>query len=84
MLVPIAYKSGIKGNLQTIPIFLDLDIPFAACIKFAFGNSRTGKVTSLCGEVGTKLAYAIRLGDFCNFERFYSSRWAIFVILRQK
>ena len=39
-----------------MPEPLNLDIPFAACIKFAFDNSRPGKITALCGEVGAKPA----------------------------
>ena len=56
MLVPIAYRIGSRGNPRTMPVPLNLDIPFAACIKFAFDNSQTGKITALCGEVGTKPA----------------------------
>ena len=55
MLVAIAYRIGSRGSPRTMPIApLKLDIPFAACIKFAFDNSQTGKVTALCGEVGTR------------------------------
>ena len=39
-----------------MPEPLNLDVTFAACIKFAFNNSQTGKVAALCGEVGTKPA----------------------------
>ena len=59
ILVPIAYRSGSRGNPRTMPEPLNLDIPFAACIKFAFDNSQTRKVTALCGEVGTKPANTI-------------------------
>ena len=56
MLVPIACRMGSRGSPQNLPVRSNLDIPFAACIKFAFDGSQTGKVTALCGEVGTKSA----------------------------
>ena len=53
MLVSIAYRIVSRGNPRTMPAPFNFDIPFAACIKFAFDNSQTGKITALCGEVGT-------------------------------
>ena len=47
MLVTIACKIGSRGNPRNISVLLNLDIPFAAHIKFAFDNSQTGKVTAL-------------------------------------
>ena len=56
MLVTIAYRIGSRGNPRNKSALLNLDIPFAACIKFAFDNSQTGKITALCGEIGWKSA----------------------------
>ena len=56
MLVTIAYRIGSRGNPRYMREPLNIDIPFAACIKFAFDNSQTGKVTALCGEIGMKPA----------------------------
>ena len=53
MLVPIAHRIGSRGSPRTMPVApLKLDIPFAACTKFAFDHSQTGKIAALCGEVG--------------------------------
>ena len=54
VLVFIAYKISSRGNPCYRPEALDLDIPFAACLKFAFDNSFTGKVSALTGELTVK------------------------------
>ena len=56
MLVSIAYRIGPRGSPRNLQAPLDLDIPFAACIKYAFDNSQTGKVTVLYGDFSSKLA----------------------------
>ena len=54
LLVAIAYKSGSRSSPRTMPVAplnFNVPVPFAACIKFAFDHSQTGKITALCGEV---------------------------------
>ena len=56
LLVSIAYRiAGSRSNPQNRPASLKL-MPFAACVKFAFDNKKTGKISALCGEVGAKPA----------------------------
>jgi len=55
VLVPIAYGIGPRGNPRNLPVeHFNLDVPFAACLKFAFDNDLSGKITALCGEIGYK------------------------------
>ena len=56
VLVPVAYRISWRGNPQNFPKehSLDYDIPFAACLKFAFDKNRTGMISGLCGEGGYK------------------------------
>ena len=50
LLVFIAYRISSRGSLRDIAEALNLDIPFAACLKFVFDNSLTGKISALIGE----------------------------------
>jgi len=52
ILVNIAYRIGPRGNPQNNGGDINISIPFAACVKFAFKNNLTEKIVGLCGEIG--------------------------------
>ena len=55
VLVTIAYRISSRGNPQQFPkCSLKHNVPFAACLKFAFDTSQTGIIAGLCGEDGEK------------------------------
>ena len=51
LLSAISHRISSKGNPQNMIPHFSLDIPFAACVYFAFTQNQIGKLSELCGEI---------------------------------